>query len=121
MEHIRKQEWIEGEEGEGWFNSYYDDNKNAAEGFFDSGVRMMLTGQVFAIMSGTADKGQISKNSCRSRSLSLQAGNWADTGLNTDFHESKFDMGRMFGFAYGEKRKRSCFFTYDSDVCQCPL
>ena len=29
--------------------------------------------------------------------------------LNTDFHELKFDMGRMFGFAYGEKENGAVF------------
>lgn len=108
MEHIRKQEWIEGEEGEGWFNSYYDDNKNAVEGFFDSGVRMMLTGQVFAIMSGTADKGQISKI-CAGADHYLYRPEIGGYRLNTDFHELKFDMGRMFGFAYGEKENGAVF------------
>ena len=108
MEHIRKQEWIEGEEGEGWFNSYYDDNKNTVEGFFDSGVRMMLTGQVFAIMSGTADKGQISKI-CAGADHYLYRPEIGGYRLNTDFHELKFDMGRMFGFAYGEKENGAVF------------
>ena len=38
--------------------------------------------------------------------------------LNTDFKEEKFDLGRMFGFAYG-KRKWCGFFPYDGDVCKC--
>ncbi|MDE5824083.1 MAG: cellobiose phosphorylase, partial [Lachnospiraceae bacterium] len=59
MEHIRKTEWLQGENGEGWFNSYYDNHKNAVEGISEKGVRMMLTGQVFAIMSGTATDDQI--------------------------------------------------------------
>ena len=29
--------------------------------------------------------------------------------LNTDFHELKSDMGRMFGFAYGEKENGAVF------------
>lgn len=108
MGHIRRQEWIEGEEGEGWFNSYYDDNKRAVEGFFDSGVRMMLTGQVFAIMSGTADKCQISKI-CAGADHYLYKPEIGGYRLNTDFHELKFDMGRMFGFAYGEKENGAVF------------
>lgn len=108
MGHIRRQEWIDGEEGEGWFNSYYDDNKNAVEGFFDSGVRMMLTGQVFAIMSGTADKNQISKIRAGADHY-LYEPEIGGYRLNTDFHELKFDMGRMFGFAYGEKENGAVF------------
>ncbi|MFR8427334.1 MAG: hypothetical protein ACLVCH_06935 [Roseburia inulinivorans] len=29
--------------------------------------------------------------------------------LNTNFHENKFDLGRMFGFAYGEKENGAVF------------
>ena len=29
--------------------------------------------------------------------------------LNTDFKEEKFDLGRMFGFAYGEKENGAVF------------
>ena len=29
--------------------------------------------------------------------------------LNTNFHEQKFDLGRMFGFAYGEKENGAVF------------
>lgn len=54
MEHIRMQEWIAEDEARGWFNGYYDDHKNPVEGCKDGKVRMMLTSQVFAIMSGTA-------------------------------------------------------------------
>lgn len=108
MEHIRKNEWIEGEEGEGWFNSYYDDSKNAVEGFFENGVRMMLTGQVFAVMSGTAQESQISKI-CRSADHYLYRPEIGGYRLNTDFQELKFDMGRMFGFAYGEKENGAVF------------
>lgn len=108
MEHIRKTEWILGEDGEGWFNSYYDNNKNAVEGIFDKNVRMMLTGQVFAIMSGTATDDQVSRIG---KSADHYLYNAAIGGyrLNTDFKELKFDMGRMFGFAYGEKENGAVF------------
>ena len=43
-EHIRVTEWIDGENGEGWFNSYYDNDGQPVEGFFDGEARMMLTG-----------------------------------------------------------------------------
>ena len=108
MEHIRRQEWICGEDGEGWFNSYYDDHKNAAEGFFENGVRMMLTGQVFAVMSETATTEQVGKI-CRSADHYLYDAAVGGYRLNTDFKELKFDMGRMFGFAYGEKENGAVF------------
>ena len=32
--------------------------------------------------------------------------------LNTDFKEEKFDLGRMFGFAYGEKKENGAVFSH---------
>lgn len=104
MNHLRSQEWLE----EGWFNSYYDNSKRRVEGIFDSGVRMMLTGQVFSIMSGTATDEQI-RSICESADKYLYEKEVGGYRLNTDFHELKFDMGRMFGFAYGEKENGAVF------------
>lgn len=108
MGHVRRTEWIQGENGEGWFNSYYDNHKNAVEGISENGVRMMLTGQVFAIMSGTAADDQISQI-CKSADHYLYDASIGGYRLNTDFKELKFDMGRMFGFAYGEKENGAVF------------
>lgn len=108
MEHIRRTEWLQGNDGEGWFNSYYDNHENAVEGISEKGVRMMLTGQVFAIMSGTATEDQISQI-CKSADHYLYDAAVGGYRLNTDFKELKFDMGRMFGFAYGEKENGAVF------------
>ena len=105
---LKEQEWISGENGEGWFNSYYDDHGHAVEGFFPDGVRMMLTGQVFAIMGNVATESQIS-SIVRSADHYLYRKEIGGYRLNTDFHELKFDMGRMFGFAYGEKENGAVF------------
>jgi len=43
--HIRKTEWVGDKEGCSWFNSYYDNHGKQAEGIFENGIRMMLTGQ----------------------------------------------------------------------------
>lgn len=108
MEHIRAQEWFNGPEDEGWFNSYYDNSGRAVEGFFDGHVRMMLTGQVFAVMSGVAQDSQI-KKIIKSADRYLYRKEIGGYRLNTDFQELKFDMGRMFGFAYGEKENGAVF------------
>lgn len=108
MEHIRQSEWIQGEKDEGWFNSYYDDHKKKVEGFFDNGVRMMLTGQVFAVMSHTAKDEQVAAI-CRSADHYLYEKEVGGYRLNTNFHEQKSDLGRMFGFAYGEKENGAVF------------
>ena len=105
--HIRRQEWLR-DGDDGWFNSYYDDHGRRVEGRFEDGVRMMLTGQVFAVMSGTATDDQIA-GICRSADRYLYDGAIGGYRLNTDFHEVKLDMGRQFGFAYGEKENGSVF------------
>ena len=107
MEHIRKQEWL-GTEEEGWFNSYYDNHQRQVEGVTENGVRMMLTGQVFAVMSGTATDVQTAAIT-RSADRYLYRKALGGYRLNTDFKELKFDMGRMFGFAYGEKENGAVF------------
>ena len=108
MEHIRRQEWIRDGES-GWFNSYYDNHGRPVEGVQpDGSVRMMLTGQVFAIMSGTATEEQ-TKAIARSADRYLYQKEIGGYRLNTDFHELKMDMGRMFGFAYGEKENGAVF------------
>ncbi|MDE5939474.1 MAG: cellobiose phosphorylase [Lachnospiraceae bacterium] len=106
--HIRSQEWIAGNGGEGWFNSYYDNHGNAVEGFFGDQVRMMLTGQVFAIMGGVAEDEHIAKI-VKAADRYLYRKEIGGYRLNTDFEELKFDMGRMFGFAYGEKENGAVF------------
>lgn len=108
MEHLRAQEWIDSPGDEGWFNSYYDNHGRAVEGFFENHVRMMLTGQVFAIMSGVAEDSQIKKIT-KSADHYLYRQEIGGYRLNTDFHDFKFDMGRMFGFAYGEKENGAVF------------
>ncbi len=100
---LRRQEWLD----EGWYNSYYDDHGERVEGTFPDGVHMMLTGQVFAIMCGTATDEQIrSITENADQYLYTQAGGFR---LNTDFHALRPDLGRMFGFAYGEKENGAVF------------
>ena len=106
--HLRGQEWIEGMNDEGWFNSYYDNHGQAVEGCRGGQVRMMLTGQVFAIMGYVATDEQI-KKIVKSADHYLYQKEIGGYRLNTDFHELKFDMGRMFGFAYGEKENGAVF------------
>lgn len=108
MQHVRQTEWLDEDSEKGWFNGYYDNHGEAVEGIKNDEVRMILTGQVFAIMSKTASKEQIQKI-CRSADAYLykrQAGGYR---INTNFHEEKYDMGRMFGFAYGEKENGAVF------------
>lgn len=108
MKHIRNQEWISDDSGNSWFNGYYDNNKNRVEGKFNDRVRMMLTGQVFAIMSGTAKKEAVESiiNAVDKYLYKKEIGGYV---LNTDFGEVKTDLGRMFGFSYGDKENGAVF------------
>lgn len=107
-EHIRMTEWVKDEKGNGWFNGYYDNHGRQVEGEHEKGVRMMLTGQVFAIMGGTATEEQI-RSIVKSADTYLYEEKIGGYRLNTDFHELKTDLGRMFGFAYGEKENGAVF------------
>ncbi len=113
MKRIRDNEWITDDQTKaGWFNSYYDNSGRAVEGIReDEGerkVRMMLTGQVFSVMSGTATSENIS-DIIKSADTYLYDEQIGGYRLNTDFHELKTDFGRMFGFAYGEKENGAVF------------
>lgn len=107
-EHIRKTEWLEDGKDCGWFNSYYDNHGQQCEGKNKNGVRMMLTGQVFAIMSKTATEEQTVKivKAADKYLYKKEVGGYC---LNTDFGELKMDLGRMFGFAYGHKENGAVF------------
>lgn len=106
-EHIRRTEWITHEDC-GWFNSYYDDHGRQVEGISGDNVRMMLTGQVYAILSGTAGKEQVAAI-VRAADKYLYTEAMGGYRLNTDFGELKTDLGRMFGFAYGHKENGAVF------------
>lgn len=108
QKHIRRTEFVEDEEGNGWFNGYYDNNGRKVEGLVNGQVRMMLTSQVFTILSGTATDEQIEKIS-RCADKYLYEKRMGGYRLNTNFHEVKLDLGRMFGFAYGHKENGAVF------------
>jgi len=108
MSHIRESEWVSDNEGNSWFNSYYDDSARSVEGVFGESVRMMLTGQVFTLMSGTADDEQ-AQQIVKAAHKYLCDPNRGGYCLNTNFNEVKLDMGRMFGFAYGTKENGAVF------------
>ncbi len=107
-ERIVRQERVSSREGYTWLNGYYDNHGRPVEGETPAGVRMTLTGQVFAVMSGVADD-SLTKEIVRAAKRYLFDA--ADGGyrLNTDFHEVKTDLGRQFGFAFGHKENGSVF------------
>ena len=106
--HIRETEWTSSKEGFSWFNGYYDNSGKAVEGDFESGIRMMLTGQVFSVMSGVATDEQVAEiiKACDQYLYDEEIGGYR---LNTDFKEVKTDLGRLFGFAFGHKENGAVF------------
>lgn len=109
-ETLRTEEWLQGNDktAGGFFNGYYDDNGRRVENNSEDNLRMMLTGQVFAIMSKTASKEQTAEivKAADANLFHEKSGGYA---LNTNFHELKTDLGRMFGFAYGHKENGAVF------------
>jgi cellobiose phosphorylase len=106
--HIRANELIENKDGYKWYNAYYDNDAQRLEGDYPSGVRMTLTGQVFTIMSGVATEEQVADITTTADHY-LKDESVGGYRLNTDFDEVKLDMGRAFGFAYGEKENGAMF------------
>jgi len=106
--HIRQTEWITDKEGYSWYNGYYDNNGRQVDGDHENGVRMMLTGQVFTIMSKTATDEQVKKivSAADNYLYEEEIGGYR---LNTNFKEIKTDLGRMFSFAYGHKENGAVF------------
>lgn len=107
-EQIRNSELVSDGADKSWFNSYYDNNRNKVDGVSSGNVRMMLTGQVFTILSGTATPEQ-SEKIIKAVNQYLCFPNRGGYALNTDFKEIKTDLGRMFGFAYGHKENGAVF------------
>lgn len=106
--HIRKKEIVGDDKGNSWFNGYYDNDGEQAEGMHGSKVRMMLTSQVFAILSKTAENEQV-EQICKAADYYLYNEKAGGYRLNTDFGENRMNMGRMFGFAYGHKENGAVF------------
>ena len=106
--HIAATEWVGDGVGLHWYNSYYDNAGRQVEGLHGETVRMMLTGQVFDILSGAADDSQV-RDIVRAADRYLFQPQRGGYCLNTDFGEVKLDMGRMFGFAYGHKENGAVF------------
>ena len=68
----------------------------------------MLTGEVFTVMAGVATDEQIPEI-VKSADRYIYDPSIGGYKLNTDFHEIKTDMGRMFGFSYGQKENGAVF------------
>jgi cellobiose phosphorylase len=110
--HLRKQEWLQHSEELGWFNGYYDEEGQRLEGDYEGGVRMTLTGQVFALMGGIATDEQ-ARQIVRAADRYLYDPGVGGYRLNTDFgpdaERLSMSLGRCFGFAFGHKENGAMF------------
>ncbi|HPM43132.1 MAG TPA: cellobiose phosphorylase, partial [Candidatus Omnitrophota bacterium] len=104
MQNIRKREWL----AAGFFNGYYNNDKERVEGRFGKDMRISLTSQVFPIMSGTATDGHVRKILASARKY-LYDKSCGGYRLNTDFKKEAHNLGRAFSFAYGEKENGAVF------------
>ncbi|MFH0764007.1 MAG: cellobiose phosphorylase, partial [Candidatus Omnitrophota bacterium] len=114
---LRQKEWLA---DAGFFNGYYDNKGRRVEGKVPPGRgkvppgrdkrRMLLQSQVFAIMSGCATDSQI-KKTWTSIKKYLKDPERGGFRLGTDFKTVYTDLGRAFGFAYGDK-ENGAFFNH---------
>lgn len=105
---IRSRQWLTPGRGLGYFNGYYDDHGRRVEGRARGKTQMVLTGQVFTIASGIATDQQVD-SVIRAADRLLWAPKHGGLRLNTDFGTVKMDLGRAFGFQYGEKENGGVF------------
>ncbi|MCQ2466545.1 MAG: cellobiose phosphorylase [Clostridia bacterium] len=111
--HIQDTEWFEDKDGYSRFNGYYDNDGNPLENISKTGApkadgNMMLTSQVFTVMSGIATEDQVAEV-IKSADKYLYDEAIGGYKLNTNYHEIKTNMGRMFGFSYGQKENGAVF------------
>ena len=103
---IGKREWLNC----GIFNGYYDNRGQRAEGKTKGNLKMMLASQVFPIMSGIASPNQTRKI-WKSTKKYLKDSKLGGFRLNTPFEQPYMEMGRAFGFSYGDK-ENGAFFNH---------
>ncbi|MDP2923413.1 MAG: cellobiose phosphorylase [Candidatus Omnitrophota bacterium] len=103
---LSKKEWLK----QGFFNGYYDNMTRRVEGKTEGRIKMLLPSQVFAIMSDVATDTQI-KKIWLSISKYLKDKRFGGFRLNTDFGSIYLELGRAFGFSYGDK-ENGAFFNH---------
>lgn len=105
-EHIRKREWLR----DGFYNGYYDNQGKRVEGKKAGLTKMILTSQVFTIMSSVAKEWQVERI-LKNIEKYLFDRKLKGIRLNTDFKAEQHNLGRAFSFAYGEK-ENGAFFNH---------
>ncbi len=108
LEFIRQNEWIKSKTGLGFFNGYYNNDGKRVDGDQEDGVRMNLTAQTFAAMSGAATEEQVKKSFKAAQEI-LRDPNTGGFRLTTPLGPNTFNFGRGFALIYGEKETGAMF------------
>ncbi|WP_252863307.1 GH36-type glycosyl hydrolase domain-containing protein [Paenibacillus riograndensis] len=107
VSHLRRNEWIQSNQGGGWFNGYYNNDGERVEGEAGGSIRMTLTGQVFPLLGHAAAPEQIPQIiAAVERNLYDEKIGYR---LNSDFGGIQQNLGRAFGFAFGHKENGAMF------------
>ncbi|MFZ2603835.1 MAG: cellobiose phosphorylase [Candidatus Omnitrophota bacterium] len=104
--HIQENEWLD----IGFYNGYYNNDKEKLEGKINDLTGMTLTGQAFPVMSGIATPQQIEVLFKNAKKY-LQDKEYGGFRLNTDFKDEQLNLGRAFSFIYGDK-ENGAFFNH---------
>lgn len=104
--HIRQTEWLK----TGFFNGYYDNNKQRVEGKINGRLRMTLAAQAFPIICGIASIQQIT-TLYKNVKKYLKDKKMGGFHLNTDFKQEQLALGRAFSFVYADK-ENGAFFSH---------
>jgi len=104
---LGKREWLS---KAGFFNGYYDNTGRRVEGMHAGRLTMMLASQVFAIMSGVASGEQV-RRTWKSIRANLEDRSLGGFRLNTDLKQPAVNLGRAYGFAFGDK-ENGAFFSH---------
>jgi len=109
FDRIRRQEWVTTGDGESFFNAYYDERGVRVDGdTAERGTQMNLAAQAMLLLAGVPDEDQID-------SLLSAVGRYLGghvTGLPalcTDTKGPYMELGRNFGYAYGNKENGAPF------------
>lgn len=103
---INKNEWLS-DGVTSFYNGYYDNDGKQLESVGNDS-KMILTSQVFQISSNIASNEQVEKIISSADKL-LYDKNCGGYRLNSNYHDVKTNMGRLFGFAYGHKENGAVF------------
>jgi len=109
FERIRTQEWLTTARGESYFNAYYNELGSRVDGdTADRGTQMNLAAQAMTLLAGLPEENQIGP---MIRAVRKNLGGHA-TGLPrlcTDTRGVYMELGRNFGYGYGNKENGAPF------------